>query len=300
MAVFTTDALPKYDSEDLKTTVKRLHDYAVSLSEQLRFLLANLDEDNVPGLSVLGEQLSDAKGNLAELNLTAAGLTSRVENAEGSLTALSQTAEGLGARVESAEGSVATLSQTAAGLATRVTTAEGNISSVQQTASGLSSTVSSHTSSISTLTQTASSLTSRVSTAEGNITSVKQTASGLSSSVSDLSGKYSSLKQTVDGFDVAGQVRQQLENGVPEVVFKRGSTTLGYIDYDSDRAMRFCGENGITLDGGDADKVTIDGDTEIYGDCRIYLSATRWWEFTRTGIYYHSGSSTSVTVMQSA
>ena len=50
MAVLTTDALPKYDPNDLPATVKKLHDYTTSLTEMLRFVLMNLDEDNVQGL----------------------------------------------------------------------------------------------------------------------------------------------------------------------------------------------------------------------------------------------------------
>ena len=90
MAVFLTEALPKYDPDNLPQTVKRLHDYTASLTEMLRFVLMNLDEDNVQGLETLGREMQDAQGNLSEIQQTAAGILTRVENAEGGLSAVMQ------------------------------------------------------------------------------------------------------------------------------------------------------------------------------------------------------------------
>ena len=104
MAVLTTDALPKYDPNDLPATVKKLHDYTTSLTEMLRFVLMNLDEDNVQGLDTLNREMQDAQGNLSQIQQTAQGILTRVENAEGDLSAVMQTADGLTTRVETAEG----------------------------------------------------------------------------------------------------------------------------------------------------------------------------------------------------
>lgn len=157
MAVFASEALPKYDSADLPGTVKRLHNYAVQLTEQLRFLLMNLDEDNIPGLDVLQNEMRDAAGNVSKIEQTAAGLVVRVENTEGALSQVTQTANGLTARVEDAEGSISTLSQTAGRMQVRMDSAEGGIS---------------------TVTQTARSLESRVTGLDGKYSSLKQTVDG--------------------------------------------------------------------------------------------------------------------------
>lgn len=133
--------LPDYRTSDLSGTVRRLYDHAGALTEQLRYVLMHLDEDNIPALGGLQEQLADAEGNVSTLQQTAAALLSRIENAEGDLSSVIQTAEALGTRVESAEGGLSTLTQTADALTTRVENAEGSISTVQQTANGLSSTV---------------------------------------------------------------------------------------------------------------------------------------------------------------
>ena len=137
MAVFLAEALPKYDPDNLPQTVKRLHDYTASLTEMLRFVLMNLDEDNVQGLETLGREMQDAQGNLSEIQQTAAGILTRVENAEGGLSAVMQTAEGLTARIESAEGSLSTLTQTADSLSARVYSAEMGLTTVNVTANGL-------------------------------------------------------------------------------------------------------------------------------------------------------------------
>ena len=104
MAVLTTDALPKYDPNDLPATVKKLHDYTTSLTEMLRFVLMNLDEDNVQGLDTLNREMQDAQGNLSQIQQTAQGILTRVENAEGDLSTVLQTADQLTTRVQNAEG----------------------------------------------------------------------------------------------------------------------------------------------------------------------------------------------------
>lgn len=146
--------LPDYRQNDLPRTVRRLYDHAGALTEQLRYVLMHLDEENVPALGGLREELADAEGNLSALRQTAAAILTRVENAEGNVTTLTQTANALATRVENAEGDLTTLTQTAASLTTRVSSAEGSIATVQQTADGLSSTVTDLSGKYSKLQQT--------------------------------------------------------------------------------------------------------------------------------------------------
>ena len=194
MAIFMDSGVPKFDSDDLRGTVKKLHDYTISLSEQLRFLLANLDSENIPAIEVLNQAVQDAKGNLAELTLTAQGLQSRVESAEGSISQVQQTAEGLVSRVEDAEGSLVDLVQTANGLTSRVSDAEGNVSRISQTAQGLES---------------------RVSDLNGKYTSIRQTVDSI-----DVEGTVNSVMQDgvaelnfLDGRENIGFIRST-SNGV--------------------------------------------------------------------------------------
>ena len=154
MAVLTTDALPKYDPNDLPATVKKLHDYTTSLTEMLRFVLMNLDEDNVQGLDTLNREMQDAQGNLSQIQQTAQGILTRVENAEGDLSAVMQTADGLTTRVESAEGNLSTLTQTADSLAARVYNTEMGLTSVNVTANKIETRVEDLNGKYSSLQQT--------------------------------------------------------------------------------------------------------------------------------------------------
>ena len=169
--------------------IRTIRNYLYMLLEQLRYTLNNLDAGNfnTEGLKEIQDaisqpilkQLSDTDGNLAELQVTAAGLASRVSSNEGNISQLEQTAHGLSSRVGDAEGNISSLQQTANGLSSRVTSAEGNISTLQQTANGLSSRVSNAEGSISSLSQTASGLETRVANAEGAVSTVSQKVNGV-------------------------------------------------------------------------------------------------------------------------
>ena len=169
--------------------IRTIRNYLYMLLEQLRYTLNNLDAGNfnTEGLKEIQDaisqpilkQLSDTDGNLAELQVTAAGLASRVSSNEGDISQLEQTAQGLSSRVGDAEGNISSLQQTANGLSSRVSSAEGNISSLQHTANGLSSRVSNAEGSISSLSQTASGLETRVANAEGAVSTVSQKVNGV-------------------------------------------------------------------------------------------------------------------------
>lgn len=169
--------------------IRTIRNYLYMLLEQLRYTLNNLDAGNfnTEGLKEIQDaisepilkQLSDTDGNLAELQVTAAGLASRVSSNEGDISQLEQTAQGLSSRVGDAEGNISSLQQTANGLSSRVTSAEGNISTLQQTANGLSTRVSNAEGSISSLNQTASGLETRVANAEGAVSTVSQKVNGV-------------------------------------------------------------------------------------------------------------------------
>lgn len=169
--------------------IRTIRNYLYMLLEQLRYTLNNLDAGNFnsEGLKEIQDaisqpilkQLSDTDGNLTALQVTAAGLASRVSSNEGDISQLEQTAQGLSSRVGDAEGNISSLQQTANGLSSRVSSAEGNISSLQQTANGLSSRVSNAEGSISILNQTASGLETRVANAEGTVSKVSQKVNGV-------------------------------------------------------------------------------------------------------------------------
>lgn len=234
---------------------RRLSGYLYQLTEQLRYVLNNLEEENF-GEGVLervesqaaaqaqqrvadqlgnyatishtaqliATQVGAADGRISLLEQTAQALTAQVEDAEGNASQAMQTATALSSRVTAAEGDASEALQTASALTSRVTSAEGNASQALQTASSLSSRVTAAEGDASQALQTASSLSSRVTSAEGNASQALQTASSLSSSVSNLSGRVSLLEQSDS--EVAVKLRDDAVSSTFEVRVSNQSAPL--------------------------------------------------------------------------
>ena len=144
------------EGEDPGTAIKRTNNYLYMLVEQLRYSFHNLELANFnnAALDSLKEiitapiyaSIGDTNGDLAELALTAKGLSSQIKDAEGSISTLSQTASSLQSQISDVSGSISTLTQTASSLQSQITAANGNISSVSQTASKINWLVKSGTS----------------------------------------------------------------------------------------------------------------------------------------------------------
>lgn len=116
---------------------------------------------------------SNSPGDIAQLKLTADGLTSKVADTQGNVSSLQQTATMMQKQIADNKGNISSVKNTADEVRTDLANAKGDISSLQQTASGL---------------------TSRVGNAEGNISQLQQTADRLSGVVGDAnSGLVSSV-----------------------------------------------------------------------------------------------------------
>lgn len=125
--------------------LKKLEGYLYRLTEQLRYVLSNLGEENLS--PQLAEQLTEAAA--------AGALSRRVAGQLGAYSTIVQTGQLIGAAVGAVDGRVSSLAVTADGLAARVEDAEGRVSQVAQTASSLTSTVSGLNGRVSVLEQTA-------------------------------------------------------------------------------------------------------------------------------------------------
>lgn len=166
---FPSEASLKGKKTDEKIGV--ITNYLYMLKEQLAYNMYHIGtEQLLPSVTdeitaPLFKHLEDQDGNIAELQLTAQGLSVSVQDALGNASLAIQTANSLATRVSNAEGDISSVTQLADALVTRVEDNEDNIS---------------------TLTQTASSLSTRVTNAEGDASEALQTAQGftLRSSVS--------------------------------------------------------------------------------------------------------------------
>ena len=246
MAQYINDPVPKYRQENLNKTTKDLHGYVTGLSDQLQYLLANLDADNIPEVPDIIKRLTDAEGNITNFEVTAEGIKVQVQNNKGDIANLVIRADKLSSQITQTEqGLSSRIEQTASQIRTEVNDVKNGLSSqISQTASEIRTQVANNKGEISTLRQTANSLSVQVSNHANSISSLKITANGLESRVSDLNGKYSSLKQTVDGFDFTGMVtfrdlNSELENYPTNRDLERGHTVIdgacistGQIDVD--------------------------------------------------------------------
>lgn len=246
MAQYINDPVPKYRQENLNKTTKDLHGYVTGLSDQLQYLLANLDADNIPELPDIIKRLTDAEGNITNFEVTAEGIKVQVQNNKGDIANLVIRADKLSSQITQTEqGLSSRIEQTASQIRTEVNDVKNGLSSqISQTASEIRTQVANNKGEISTLRQTANSLSVQVSNHANSISSLRITANGLETRVSDLNGKYSSLKQTVDGFDFTGMVtfrdlNSELENYPTNRDLERGRTVIdgacistGQIDVD--------------------------------------------------------------------
>lgn len=283
MPAFQNDSVPKYRENELPRTVKELRNYSYNLSEQMMFLFANLDEDNVPELNEIRNRFTDVDGNITNLKVDAQGLKLSIQNNENSIASLNLTVDGLKLQISDTKGNLSTLTQTVNSISTRVGDAEGNISTLTQTAKKIETQVADNKGNISNLQQTANGLAVQVSNNENNISSLRITANGLESNVADLNGKYSSLKQTVDGFDFTGFV-----------TFNNLDTELQ--NYASNRDLR---RGNTVIDGGciqtgeiDVNYIYLHGEMEVYerGSLGGYIGYCRGYSDDGIGVMNSEGT----------
>ncbi len=214
--------------------LRRLEGYLYQLTEQLKYVLGNLEEENFgegvlqrvesQAASQAQQQVRDQLGHYATIAHTSQMISTQVGAADGRISALEQTAAGLSTQVQEAAGNASQALQTANSLSSRVTDAEGDASQALQTANSLSSRVTDAEGDASQALQTANSLSSRVTGAEGDASQALQTANSLSSSVSSLSGRVSLLEQSDSG--VAVKLKDPSVSGSFEVRVSNQSAPL--------------------------------------------------------------------------
>ncbi len=148
-------ALPEISRETMADSreQKKISEYLYQLTEQLRFVLTNLDGDNFAQGAMekeiaksalvreIRENLEDDRGNIHTLSLTADELKSEIADANGNISTFTQTAQRLESEIADANGNISTLTQTAEKLESKITDANGNITKLTQTASGIEAAV---------------------------------------------------------------------------------------------------------------------------------------------------------------
>lgn len=140
------------EGQSSKEKIDIVMNYLFMLLEQLRYSMSNLGRDNFNDAEFeditnmitepLYVQLEDDEKNIAALQITARGLTSRVTDVEGNVSQLTQTSNALMSRMSDAEGNISTLTQTSESLQSQISDTAGTVSTLSQTINGLTLSVS--------------------------------------------------------------------------------------------------------------------------------------------------------------
>lgn len=223
--------------------IEKIQSYLYMLLESLRFQLSNIEKENFNDTAF--EEISD---------IITEPVYAQISDVKGNVTSLGLTADGLSLQIQNANGEIATLVSRADILASQMTDAEGDISTLTQQADALTTSVSNNKKSISTLQQTATSLSSRVTTAEGNASTALQTAQSITLSVTNNTDS-STIQLSADG--IATQSKTIKFTG--DVVFASnltdGKTTISGSNITTGTIT------GRTISGGTITGATITGNT---------------------------------------
>ena len=153
--VISPDEFGITGNETIEQQVKILRDRVFMLLEQLKYLLANLGEDNFNETELkkitepIYAQITDTEGKLAELVLNAEGLSLTMSNLEQGIARFEMTTQGLVLNVGDLGRGMASLAFSVDGLTSSVSNLDGKVSTVKQTVDGLQITTQGGTSHIS-------------------------------------------------------------------------------------------------------------------------------------------------------
>ena len=153
--VISPDEFGITGNETIEQQVKILRDRVFMLLEQLKYLLANLGEDNFNETELkkitepIYAQITDVEGKLAELVLNAEGLELSISDLAQGISQLRLTSQGLALSVSGITQGMTSLSLSVSGLASSVSNLDGKVSTVKQTVDGLQITTEGGTSYIS-------------------------------------------------------------------------------------------------------------------------------------------------------
>lgn len=233
---------------EVEKDVKTLSSFVFQQSEELRYLLNNLDVTNFNDLGLMRYENGRLQIYTEQLNIKAKELTAEFESADKELkTTIEADVNGLRTTVSGLDGRVSTVEQTANGLKSTVNGLDGRVSTVEQTANGLKSTVNGLDGRVSTVEQTASGLQSTVrsqgttiGTMQSQITQnsnsislvVSNGAIKAASIVTAINGSASSVKISADHVNISGFVTFTDLSTEGSTSINAGNITTGSISAD--------------------------------------------------------------------
>ena len=253
--------LPQMDEleeMDEKQAIKKIHSYLYQLNEQLRYMMCNLDSENLSDGAVneqaLGVDIRNLIRNIslkedgleASINITAASLMTTFRDEMGDFSTLSQTATSLSQAVQDALGNYSTTTETATAITSYVTDALGNYSSTQETAQAIASYVTNALGDYSTTTETAAAISSYVTNALGDYSTTTETAAAISTFVANALGDYSTTTQ------MASAIAAYVTNNAYQLISGIAITAYG-VDVTGSKYVQISSGGSFILDSNNLD-----------------------------------------------
>jgi archaellum component FlaC len=311
---------------DTEKDLKTLSSFVFQQSEELRYLLHNLDVTNFNDLGLMRYENGRLQIYTEKLDIKAKELIAEFEDANEQLkTTIEADINGIRTEVEKDLGDlgkqISTVEQTANGLKSTVsshttsintinnTTIPGlrtQISTVEQTASKIQTTVSGHTTSINNITNTTVPALQSQITQQANKISLVVSANGIdaASIVTAINGARPEVKISADHVNISGFVTFSDLNTEGRTTINAGNITTGTISADRVRGGML---EGVAIRSEGDWNVEIYKGVIYFGDYgtvaeqdyailtfqtgntfRFYLPNGRYWELDGSGMNYYS------------
>lgn len=288
---------------DIEKDLKTLSSFVFQQSEELRYLLHNLDVTNFNDLGLMRYENGRLQIYTEKLNIKAKELIAEFEDANEQLkTTIEADINGLKSTVSSHTTSINNINNTTIpGLRTQIST-------VEQTASQIQTTVSGHTTSINNITNTTvPELQSQIKQ-QANKISLVVSANGINAAsiVTAINSAGSNVKISADHVNISGFVTFSDLKTEGSTTINAGNITTGTISADRVRggvlegvAIRSEGDWNVDIHEG----VIYFGDYGTVAEqdyailtfqtgntFRFYLPNGRYWELDGSGMNYYSAS----------
>ena len=220
--------LPEINEEALsdQQAIRKILSYLYQLNEQLRYMMMNLDEDNIASGAISENTLApDLKNMLrnftvredglaAQIRVTAAQISTTMSSMIGDFSQISQTAGSITEAVQNALGDYSLISQEATSITEAVRNALGDYSLISQEATSITEAVRNALGDYSVLSQEATSITQAVQNKLGDYSTQQQTADAISAYVSSNAyGLVSGVDIKAEGVEISGGKYVKIKSG---------------------------------------------------------------------------------------
>lgn len=272
---------------DPKKDIRTLTNYVFQLTEELRYLLNNLDVTNFNDLGLARYENGRMQLYAEQVSIAAQALEMKLTEADRELeTRIEATVNGLRTTVEAQGGTITDLQGT-------VTSVTKRVSTVEQTASQIQSTVTEHGNAIGTMQSSITQNANKISAIVANVgSSGSVTAASIVAAINEAG---SNIKISADHINISGFVTFEDLSGVGKTQINGSNITSGTITGVEIRTTGNSNYGEVVI----ANNMICIGTGHIYNDTygstsfkdsvfRFHVgNGGRYWELDGNGMNYY-------------